>query len=123
MNEQTTSGEGQLYAGEGQFSIANGSVSIGNDPTVSFQQMPSPSSVSETVLEDEATHPAYMSLMFWAAVIVGILGGLALVAMFALAWNDKAVPEVLGSITQWAVIILGVLLVGDALLGKLAVKA
>jgi len=83
---------------------------------------PQPSYVSETVLEDETTHPAYMSLMFWAAVTVGILGGLALLAMFALAWNDKTVPDAFGSIPQWAVIILGVLLVGDALLGKLAVK-
>ena len=82
-----------------------------------------PASVSETVIEDAATHPAYMSLMFWAAVFVAALGGLALVAGFLLAWNDKAVPEAFGSIPQWAVIILGVLLVGDALLGKLAVKA
>jgi len=82
-----------------------------------------PASISETVLEDKATHPAYMSLMFWAAVFVAVLGALALVAGFLLAWNDKTLPEGMGNVTQWAVLILGVLLVGDALLGKLAVKA
>jgi len=82
-----------------------------------------PAYVSETVLEDEATHPAYMSLMFWAAVFVAVLGLAALVAVSVLAWWDKPIPDGLGNVTQWAVLILGVLLVGDALLGKLAVKA
>lgn len=81
-----------------------------------------PANISETVLEDKDTHPAYMSLMFWAVAAVAVLGALALVAGFLLAWNDKVLPEGMGNVTQWAVLILGVLLVGDALLGKLAVK-
>jgi len=63
-----------------------------------------------------------MNLMFWAAVFVAVLGLAALLAVTVLAWWSKPIPDGLGNVTQWAVIILGVLLVGDALLGKLAVK-
>jgi hypothetical protein len=91
------------------------------DNTVSVPSKPQ--YVSETVLEDAATHPAYMVLLQRATYIVGVLGGVALVGLVALSWNDKPVPDGLANVTQWAVLILGVLLVGDALLGKLAVKA
>ena len=83
---------------------------------------PQPAYISEEVLQDEATHPAYMNIMFWAAMAVAIIGGLALLALFILAWNDKAIPEALGSALQWALVILGVLLVGEALLGKVTVS-
>lgn len=87
------------------------------------EDLPEPQNISETVLEDTATHPAYMNLMFWAEVFVAVLGLAALLAVTVLAWWSKPIPDGLGNVTQWAVIILGVLLVGDALLGKLAVKA
>jgi len=77
--------------------------------------------ISEKVLEDAATHPAYMNLMFWTAIAVAIIGGGALVAMFLLAWFDKPIPDGMGNALQWALLILGVLLVGEALLGKVTV--
>ena len=82
-----------------------------------------PQAISETVLEDKDTHPAYMNIMAVATIAVAIIGGLALAGTILLAWNDKTVPEGLPGAVQWALAILGVLLVGDALLGKLAVKA
>jgi hypothetical protein len=78
--------------------------------------------ISETVLEDAATHPAYMNIMFWTAVMVGALGLLSIVGMFVLAWNDKPIPDGMGAALQWALLILGVLLVGEALLGKVTVN-
>lgn len=77
--------------------------------------------ISEKVLEDAATHPAYMNMMFWTAVMVGAIGGGALLALFLLAWFDKTIPDGLGNALQWALLILGVLLVGEALLGKFTV--
>lgn len=114
--------DGQITAGEGQFSLSDGSVTLGNDPTVAFRQAPQPAHMEQTVLEDEATHPAYMNIMFWATIAVAIIGGLALAGTILLAWNGKTVPEGLPGAVQWSLAILGVLLVGDALLGKLAVK-
>lgn len=114
--------DGQLAAGAGQFALSGGVISIGDDPTVSFQPAPQPSSMEQTVLEDEATHPAYMNIMAVATLAVAIIGGLALAGTILLAWNGKTVPEGLPGAVQWALAILGVLLVGDALLGKLAVK-
>ena len=66
------------------------------------------------------------SLIVAAIPLLAVLGilvvkGFSLVA--SLDWWSKPIPDGLGNVTQWAVIILGVLLVGDALLGKLAVKA
>lgn len=55
--------------------------------------------------------------------IVGILGLVAMLILGLLSWFGKTIPDVFASVPQWAVLILGVLLVGDALLGKLAVKA
>lgn len=78
--------------------------------------------ISETVLQDAATHPAYMGIMFWSAVMVGILGGGALIAMAVLAWFDKPIPDGMGAALQWSLLILGVLLVGEALLGKVTVN-
>ncbi len=78
--------------------------------------------ISEDVLKDKTTHPAYMNLMFWSAMIVGALGGLSILGLFVLAWNDKPVPDALGTALQWALVILGVLLVGEALLGKVTVS-
>ena len=78
--------------------------------------------ISDEVLKDETTHPAYMNIMFWTAVMVGVLGAGALVAMFLLAWNGKPIPEGMGNALQWALLILGVLLVGEALLGKVTVS-
>lgn len=83
---------------------------------------PKPAYISEKVLENTDTHAAYMNTMFWTAITVGVIGGLALVALFVLAWNDKTIPDALGSALQWALIILGVLLVGEALLGKVTVS-
>lgn len=83
---------------------------------------PKPAYISEKVLENTDTHAAYMNTMFWTAITVGVIGGMALVALFVLAWNDKAIPDALGSALQWALIILGVLLVGEALLGKVTVS-
>lgn len=106
-------------------------ISIGSDGAVSTGKgdakareapAPQPAYISEDVLQNEATHPAYMSIMLWTAMAVAIIGGLALVALFALAWNDKAIPEALGAALQWALVILGVLLVGEALLGKVTVS-
>jgi len=77
--------------------------------------------ISDKVLEDKDTHPAYMNLMFWTAIAVAIIGGGALVAMFLLAWNGKPIPDGMGNALQWALLILGVLLVGEALLGKVTV--
>ena len=78
--------------------------------------------ISEEVLKDKATHQPYMRIMFWVAMAVSIIGGGALLSMTALAWFDKAIPEGLGSALQWALLILGVLLVGEALLGKVTVS-
>ncbi len=78
--------------------------------------------ISDKVLEDAATHPAYMNIMFWTAMLVGGLGVLSIIGLFALAWNDKPVPDALGSALQWSLLILGVLLVGEALLGKVTVS-
>lgn len=78
--------------------------------------------ISEKVLENTDTHASYMNTMFWTAITVGVIGGLALVALFLLAWFDKAIPDALGSALQWALVILGVLLVGEALLGKVTVS-
>lgn len=103
--------------------VSGGAVSWGtNDresggPTLS----PKPAYISEKVLEDAATHPAYMNMMFWTAVMVGAIGLVSLLALFFLAWFDKAIPDALGGALQWALVILGVLLVGEALLGKLTV--
>lgn len=100
--------------------ISSGGVTIlGYEPSVPVQ----PASISETVLEDAATHPAYMDLLREGLRIVGVLGLVAMVILGLLSWFDKAVPDTFASVPQWAVLILGVLLVGDALLGKLAVKA
>lgn len=116
--------DGQITAGEGQFDLSSGSVTISNhDPTVSFLQPSQPAHMEQTVLEDEATHPAYMNIMTVATIAVAIIGGLALAGTILLAWNGKTVPEGLPGAVQWSLAILGVLLVGDALLGKLAVKA
>jgi hypothetical protein len=82
---------------------------------------PAKAYISETVLEDAGTHPAYMNIMFWTAVMVGALGLLSILGMFALAWNDKPIPDGMGNALQWALLILGVLLVGEALLGKVTV--
>ena len=41
--------------------------------------------------------------------------------MFLLAWNGKPIPDGMGNALQWALLILGVLLVGEALLGKVTV--
>ncbi len=123
MDGQTTAGEGKIYAGAGQFVLSDGSVSIGDDPTVTFRQTTQPASMEQTVLEDEGTHPAYMNIMFWATIAVAILGGGALLGVIGLSWNDKTVPDALGTALQWALFILGGLLVGDVLLSKLAVKA
>ncbi len=103
---------------------AGGAVSAGkSDASLGGTTLaPQPAYISEEVLQDEATHPAYMNIMFWAAMAVAIIGGLALLALFILAWNDKAIPEALGSALQWALVILGVLLVGEALLGKVTVS-
>jgi len=100
--------------------IASGSVTVvGYEPSVPSQ----PANMEQTVLEDKDTHPAYMNIMAVATIAVAIIGGLALAGTILLAWNDKTVPEGLPGAVQWALAILGVLLVGDALLGKLAVKA
>jgi nitrate reductase NapE component len=82
---------------------------------------PSRAYISEEVLKDEATHQPYMNIMFWTAIAVAIIGGGALVAMFQLAWNGKPIPDGMGNALQWALLILGVLLVGEALLGKVTV--
>ncbi len=82
-----------------------------------------PASISETVLEDASTHPAYMDLLREGLRIVGLLGLVAMLILGLLSWFDKTVPDTFASVPQWAVLIIGVLLVGDALLGKLAVKA
>lgn len=82
-----------------------------------------PQAISETVLEDAATHPAYMELLREGLRIVGVLGLVAMLILGLLSWFDKTVPDTFASVPQWAVLIIGVLLVGDALLGKLAVKA
>jgi hypothetical protein len=83
---------------------------------------PAPSYISDKVLEDAATHPAYMNIMFWTAIAVAVIGGGALLAMFVLAWFDKPIPDGMGAALQWALLILGVLLVGEALLGKVTVN-
>ena len=117
--------DGEITAGEGQFRVdSGGGITISNpDPTVSFRPVVAePAHMEQTVLEDKDTHPAYMNIMFWATIAVAIIGGLALAGTIALAWNGKEVPEGLPGAVQWALAILGVLLVGDALLGKLAVK-
>lgn len=84
---------------------------------------PEPASISQTVLEDKDTHPAYMDMLRENQRIVGILGLVAMLILGLLSWFGKTIPDVFASVPQWAVLILGVLLVGDALLGKLAVKA
>jgi ABC-type proline/glycine betaine transport system permease subunit len=84
-------------------------------------EQPAKQFVSETVLEDKATHPAYMQLMLWTAIMVGILGGITVVILGVLAWFGKTVPDGLNAVPQWALLILGVLLVGEALLGKVTV--
>ena len=80
--------------------------------------LPKPAYINETVLQDPSTHQAYMDIVGWAVLIVGILGGGALVFMFVLAVMDRPIPEPLGGALQWAIIILGVLLVGETLMGK-----
>lgn len=118
--------DGEITAGEGQFRVdSGGGITISNpDPTVPFRPVVAePAHMEQTVLEDKDTHPAYMNIMFWATLAVAIIGGLALVGTILLAWNGKTVPPDLPGAVQWALAILGVLLVGDALLGKLAVKA
>jgi len=82
-----------------------------------------PASISQTVLEDKATHPAYMDMLRENQRIVGGLGLVAMLILGLLSWFGKTVPDVFATVPYWAVLILGVLLVGDALLGKLAVKA
>lgn len=81
-----------------------------------------PSYISEPVLENKATHSDYMRIMLITAVAVAILGGLSLVGLVVLAWFDKPIPDGLGGALQWALLILGVLLVGEALLGKVTVS-
>ena len=94
------------------------------DDYVDAVNVPSkPQAISETVLEDAATHSAYMELLREGLRIVGVLGLVAMVILGLLSWFDKTVPDTFASVPQWAVLIIGVLLVGDALLGKLAVKA
>ena len=82
---------------------------------------PAKTYISDEVLKDEATHPAYMNIMLYTALAVAVLGLVAELAMFALAWNDKPIPEGYGGALQWALLILGVLLVGEALLGMVTV--
>lgn len=86
-----------------------------------MDEIPVKGYISGEVLTNEATHPAYMNIMFWTAIAVALIGGGALLAMFALAWNDKPIPDSLGSAPNTALLILGVLLVGEALLGKVTV--
>ena len=85
-------------------------------------EQPKASYVSETVLKDKATHPAYMEWLRETGRIVGVIGLGALIIVGVLSWFGKPVPDVLASVPQWVVLILGAVLVGDALLGKLAVK-
>ena len=113
-----------ISVGSGGPVLTGGALSAGNGDAIAgvTALAPQPAYISEEVLQDETTHPAYMNIMLWTAMAVAIIGGLALVALFALAWNDKAIPEALGSALQWALVILGVLLVGEALLGKVTVS-
>ena len=80
--------------------------------------LPKPAYISDEVLQDPSTHKAYMDIVGWAVLIVGVLGGGALVFMFVLAVMDRPIPEPLGGALQWAIIILGMLLVGETLMGK-----
>ena len=83
-----------------------------------MDEQPKPAYISEQVLEDPGTHNAYMDIIDRSTLIVGILSGAALVFMFVLAVMDKPIPDPLGGVPQWGIIILGALLVGETFLGR-----
>ncbi len=89
MNEQTTAGEGTIYADEGQFSLSDGSVSIGNDPTVAFRQAPQPSALPDVIDQQ----PEAITLYKWAVLALAIIGGVGLLGCLVLAFAGRDVPD------------------------------
>lgn len=88
---------------------------------VAKDEQPKPAFISDEVLQDPSTHGAYMSIIDRSVLIVGTLSGAALIFMFVLAIMGRPIPEQLGGVPQWGTIILGVLLVGETLMGKVMV--
>jgi hypothetical protein len=82
--------DGEITAGEGQFKVdGGGRLKIGNDPTVSFEQMPQTSALPEVIDQQ----PEAIDLYKWAVLALAIIGGVGLLGCLILAFVGRDVPD------------------------------